>query len=154
MHSPLDPRAATRSLAWGPAIMAVAALVACSSATSTAAPTATARPAAVTAKAKAAAKLTAKKIAACEARKPGAQIYVRDDDPGAQVLGQELGGHWRWNYSVGRCQSALDFTIAAAGQADGECTTIGYVADNPGWNPNAIPAPKLKNVAGEAGPGC
>lgn len=96
----------------------------------------------------------AKAIAACRARKQTGEIYVRTVDPGATTQAQELGGEWNWDYTTGTCLDSLDFTLASAGTASGECTTVGYVSGNPGYDVNAAPAPALKGVAGEAGPGC
>jgi hypothetical protein len=36
----------------------------------------------------------------------------------------------------------------------GYCTQAGYVADNPGYDPNATPAALLSKVAAQAGPAC
>jgi hypothetical protein len=105
------------------------------------------------AKAKAAAQ--AKAVSACFARKPASgQLYVRTTEPGLQANASELGANWSWDYVTGTCMDAMDSTIAGAGTADGECTTVGYVADNPGYDANAVPAPPLPAVANEAGPGC
>ena len=93
-------------------------------------------------------------IAACQARKPTGEIYVRTVDPGASTLAQQLGGAWQWDYTTGKCLDSVDFATATAGTAPGECTTVGYVADNPGYNPNATDPAPIRHLAGEAGPGC
>lgn len=73
----------------------------------------------------------------------------RDDDPGASIMADEIG-----NTDYADCKSSLADFAATAGQAPGECTTIALASDNPGYNVNAIPAPRLKDVIESAGPGC
>jgi hypothetical protein len=97
---------------------------------------------------------SSKAIAACYKRPAGAELYVRTSEPGTQAIAQEIGGEWGWDYTTSQCLDAMDDTIATAGTASGECTQAGYVADNPGYDANAVPAPALSNVADEAGPGC
>jgi len=36
----------------------------------------------------------------------------------------------------------------------GNCTQVGFVSQNPGYNPNATPARPLKSVVAQAGPAC
>jgi hypothetical protein len=82
-------------------------------------------------------------------------LIVRSAEPGTRAVATEIGGEWDWDYSGGgRCESAMDFTVETAGTADGECTTIGYVKDNPGYDVNEVPAPPIGDVAAQAGPGC
>jgi hypothetical protein len=92
--------------------------------------------------------------AECAARKASGDLYVRTTEPGLQAQAREIAGSWDWDASAGKCVSALAFTIATAGKADGECTTLGYTAGNRGYNPRARPAAPLRDLAGEAGPGC
>jgi len=87
---------------------------------------------------------------ACDSKPAGPEVYVRTVLPGASTVAQELGGEYHW--VQGHCLDVTDFTAATAGTASGECTTIGYVSQNPGYNANA--APPLKDIASEAGPGC
>ena len=150
MPDPCNSRTAKRLIARGPAIIATAALVACGGAAPSSAPSAAAAPAAA-AKAKAA----AREISACSKRPDmSGDLYVRTVEPGLQAQAQEIGGGWSWDSTSGKCLDSLDFTLATAGRADGECTTVGYKSGNPGYNPDAAPAAKLKTIAGEAGPGC
>lgn len=79
----------------------------------------------------------------------GQDLIVRDDDPQASVLAQEIG-----EVDLGNCTSSLDDFQQTAGQAPGECTTIAWAKDNPGYDVNAVPAPPLKDVIESAGPGC
>jgi hypothetical protein len=74
--------------------------------------------------------------------------------PGTATEAQELGGEWRWDWTTGKCLTSVQLTIATAPTEPGECTTVGYVADNPGYDVNGTPAPPLPDVADEAGPGC
>ncbi len=93
--------------------------------------------------------------AACTARKPAyGDILVRDDDPGASVMAQELGGGYVWDHVTGICLDAVEWAAATAGRGPGECTTIALASDNPGYDANAVPAPRLKHVIRSAGPGC
>lgn len=76
-------------------------------------------------------------------------LIVRDDDPGAQILAQEVG-----EANLGNCTTTLSSFAQTAGQAAGECSTIAWAKDNPGYDVNAVPAPPLKDVIQSAGPGC
>jgi hypothetical protein len=74
---------------------------------------------------------------------------VRDSDPGASVMADEIG-----NTDYVDCKSSLADFAATAGQAPGECTTIALASDNPGYKVNQVPARPLKDVIESAGPGC
>lgn len=74
---------------------------------------------------------------------------MRDDDPGASVIASEIG-----EVDIEYCTSSLTDFQQTAGQAAGECTTIAWAKDNPGYDVNAVPAPPLKHVIESAGPGC
>jgi len=92
---------------------------------------------------------------ACDNRPDASgDIYVRMVPPGVPAQAQELGGEWRWNSSLGKCQTSVQLMISTAPISAGNCTQVGYVADNPGYDPNATPAAPLKNVAAQAGPAC
>jgi hypothetical protein len=93
--------------------------------------------------------------AACAARGfASADIYVRWTDPGVPWTAQELGGEWVWNVALGKCLTSVQMEIAASPPGAGNCTQVGYVADNPGYDVNATPAPPLEDVAAETGPAC
>ncbi|HEX3713119.1 MAG TPA: hypothetical protein VHV09_10010 [Trebonia sp.] len=92
--------------------------------------------------------------AECAARKTSGDLYVRTAEPGRLARARETGGKWVWDNATGKCLSALAYTITTAGKASGECTTVGYVADNRGYDPHALPAAALPDRAGEAGSGC
>jgi Protein of unknown function (DUF2510) len=92
---------------------------------------------------------------ACSARPMASgDIYVRMIVPGVAPVAQELGGEWVWDVSSGKCLTSVQMMIAAAPQVSGNCTQVGYAADNPGYDPNATPAAPLAEVAAESGPAC
>lgn len=94
-------------------------------------------------------------VNACYARKPAyGDLVVRDSDPGASVMAQEVGGAYAWDHVTGKCLDAVSWLAATAGQGPGECTTIAKASDNPGYDVNEVPAPPLKDVIESAGPGC
>lgn len=81
-------------------------------------------------------------------------IYVRMIVPGTQPQAQELGGEWGWNNELNECETSVQRTISTAPMTAGSCTQVGYAADNPDYDPDAVPAPPLTNVAAQAGPAC
>lgn len=87
--------------------------------------------------------------AACKLKDQGPDYIVRDADPGASVLASEVGP-----VDLADCKTTLDDFPGTAGQGPGECTTIALASDNPGYNVDASPAPRLKHVIMSAGPGC
>jgi hypothetical protein len=74
--------------------------------------------------------------------------------PGTQWTAQQLGGEWVWNATRGKCLTSVQMMIATAPLSAGNCTQVGYVADNPGYDPNATVAAPLTHVAAQAGPAC
>jgi hypothetical protein len=76
-------------------------------------------------------------------------LIERDDDPGAQILAAEIG-----EVDLENCVTTLSEFQQTAGQGAGECTTIAWASDNPGYDVNKIPAAPLKDVIESAGPGC
>jgi hypothetical protein len=74
--------------------------------------------------------------------------------PGVPPQAQELGGEWRWDNATNKCLTSVQLIIATAPLSAGNCTQVGYVADNPGYDPNANVAAPLKHVAAQAGPAC
>lgn len=92
---------------------------------------------------------------ACYARSMASgDIYVRMIVPGLAPVAQELGGEWVWDVSTGKCLTSAQMAIATAPQVPGNCTQVGYAADNPGYDPNATPAAPLEKVTAESGPAC
>jgi hypothetical protein len=122
----------------------------------TASPAAAAHPSsAARPKPSAAGKATPKAEAACEKRAfASGDIYVRMLSPGTQWTAQQLGGEWGWNATLGKCLTSVQMMIATAPTVAGSCTQVGYVADNPGYDPNAAVAAPLMRVVAQAGPAC
>jgi hypothetical protein len=97
----------------------------------------------------------AKAEAACGKRGfASGDIYVRMLSPGIQWTAQELGGEWGWNASLDKCLTSVQMAIATAPRSAGNCTQVGYAADNPGYDPNATVAAPLMHVVAQAGPAC
>lgn len=124
--------------------------------TGAASPAVTVRPSAAgTSKPSAKPKSTAQAEAACDRRGfASGDIYVRMLSPGIQWTAQQLGGEWVWNNTLGKCLTSVQMVIATAPMVPGSCTQVGYVADNPGYDPNANVAAPLKQIAEQAGPAC
>jgi hypothetical protein len=98
---------------------------------------------------------TTKAEAACGKRGfTSGDIYVRMLSPGIQWTAQELGGEWTWNAVLNKCMTSVQLMIATAPLSSGNCTQVGYKADNPGYDPNATVAAPLRRVAAQAGPAC
>jgi len=103
---------------------------------------------------------TAKKASAaaenaCDNRPDASgDIYVRMITPGVSPQAQELGGEWRWDYALNKCETSVQMMISGAPMTAGNCTQVGYVVDNPDYDPNATPAEPLKNIVAQAGPAC
>ena len=92
---------------------------------------------------------------ACHKRAPASgDIYVRTLRPGAHWTARELGGGWAWNGTLRECLTAVQAVIATAPLGAGDCTQVGYAADNPGYDPNAAVAAALARVVKHAGPAC
>ena len=91
---------------------------------------------------------------ACNERSASADIYVRTVAPGLSPKAKRLGGKWGWDHVTSKCLTSVQYAVATAPLGAGHCTQVGYVADNPGYNANATPAPPLAHVAAQAGPAC
>jgi hypothetical protein len=74
--------------------------------------------------------------------------------PGEAPAAQQLGGEWQWDNTTDKCLTAVQWDIATAPRSSGNCTQVGYVADNPGYDVNATVAPPLTHVVAQAGPAC
>jgi hypothetical protein len=106
------------------------------------------------ARASAAAVASAKAVDACAKRPPASgDILVRTVTPGGSPQARQLGGKWAWDHSSNKCLTSVQLVMATAPLSAGDCTQVGYVADNPGYDPNATAAP-LPHVAAHAGPAC
>jgi hypothetical protein len=106
-------------------------------------------------RASATAKLIAKAEDACSKKPPASgDIYVRMITPGDSAQAQRLGGEWVWDHVTNKCLTSVQMTIATAPLSAGNCTQVGYVADNPGYDSNAAEPALLADVAAQAGPAC
>jgi hypothetical protein len=116
-------------------------VAACGPAASSSAPVAAARPAAARA---------AKPSPSPSCTRTTTFDYIeRTTEPGLQPQAGEIG-----NTDYSDCEDSLADFAETAGQADGECTTVALASSNPGYDPDAVPAPPLKGVIESAGPGC
>jgi hypothetical protein len=105
--------------------------------------------------ASAASKAIAAAEEACEKRGfSSGDVYLRMTQPGEAPVAQQLGGEWEWDYITDKCLTAVQWDIATAPRSAGNCTQVGYVADNPGYDVNATVAPPLMHVVAQAGPAC
>lgn len=97
----------------------------------------------------------AKAVDACDDR-PAASgdIYLRIIAPGTSPQAQQLGGEWRWDSSTNKCLTSVQLMMATAPRSSGNCTQVGYVADNPGYDPNTAVAAPLTHVVAQVGPAC
>jgi len=74
--------------------------------------------------------------------------------PGVSPQAERVGGEWGWDPATSKCLTSVQYAIATAARSAGNCTQIGYVADNPGYVMKATAAPPLARVAAQAGPAC
>ena len=89
----------------------------------------------------------------CEARGfASGDLLVRMITPGQPAITQELGGEWIWNSTTKTCDTSVQMMIFTAPTTPGDCTQVGYVADNPGYNQNATPAPPLDEITASKRP--
>jgi hypothetical protein len=92
--------------------------------------------------------------AACAEKTPGPDTYVRTVDPGEDTTAEDTGGNYQWNYGKGECMSAVQYALSQAVPFGGDCVTVAYASDNPGYDTGSDPAPPLSHVIAQAGPGC
>lgn len=105
--------------------------------------------------ASAASKAIAAAEKACQKRGfSSGDIYLRMIQPGEAPVAQQLGGEWQWDNTTDKCLTAVQWDIATAPRSAGNCTQVGYVSDNPGYDVNATVAPPLTHVVAQAGPAC
>ncbi|MEU0253299.1 hypothetical protein ABZ299_12485 [Streptomyces sp. NPDC006184] len=52
------------------------------------------------------------------------------------------------------CESTLDTVRRTSPTVDGACTEAAWASDNPGYDADATPAKRLKNVQVSVGPAC
>lgn len=58
--------------------------------------------------------------------------------PGVPAQAQELGGEWRWDSVTRKCLTSVQLMIATVPTTAGNCTQVGYVAGNPGYEWTAV----------------
>jgi len=76
-------------------------------------------------------------------------IFVWMRTPGVPDYAQRLGGIDQQN-----CESSFKTLAASAPTTPGSCTQGAWVSDNPGYDPDATPAKRLKRVQFSVGPDC
>lgn len=76
-------------------------------------------------------------------------IFMWMRSPGIPDYAQRLGGINQQN-----CESSFKTLAATAPTTPGSCTEGAWVSDNPGYDPEATPAKRLKKVQFSVGPGC
>jgi hypothetical protein len=112
-------------------------------------------PSSAASRASAVSKAIAKAEDACYKRPPASgDIYVRTITPGVSPQAQQLGGGWAWDHASNKCLTSAQMVMATAPVSSGNCTQVGYVADNPGYDPNTTVAAPLMHVAAQKGPAC
>lgn len=80
---------------------------------------------------------------------PSRDVYVWMRVPGVPDSAQELG-----DYSACGQQPTFDMIRDTSPTTEGTCTESAWVSDNPGYNPDAEPAERLKKVQVSIGPAC
>lgn len=66
-------------------------------------------------------------------------------------MGNVLGAGWVWDFGNKRCITNVEFALGSNPPLAGFCTQVAYVRDNPGWNPDQAPSPRLRKIIAEAG---
>lgn len=69
--------------------------------------------------------------------------------PTLQDSAQELG-----EVDLANCTPTVDTIMSTSPTGAGYCTEVAYADQNPGYNADATPAPRLKHVIEEVGAGC
>jgi hypothetical protein len=90
----------------------------------------------------------------CDAQSKATEdIFVRLITPLQTPVAERLRAT-AWNATTQTCDSSMQMILSSAPSDAGHCTQVGYVAYNPGYNPNATPAAPLRKVVASAGPTC
>lgn len=86
----------------------------------------------------------------CRSRKPDyGDLIVRTMVPLVSAHAQVLGDQWSWDERTQTCVTGVEFLLDAT--QPGECTEIGTVSDNPGFDLEEDPAPRLTDVLDSRG---
>ncbi|MGW0764648.1 hypothetical protein [Streptomyces sp. NPDC002676] len=80
---------------------------------------------------------------------PTRDVIVWYKVPGMPDSAQVLG-----NYYLGTCETTFQWLPKASPTTPGTCTQAAWASDNPGYNADATPAKRLKNVQVSVGPAC
>lgn len=86
--------------------------------------------------------------ATCNLKSQG-DIIERVIVPGQPATAQQLGG-----VNLQNCTLAFSNLAAETSKDPGFCTQAAWLADNPGYDVNAVPAAPLKRVQAQAGAAC
>jgi hypothetical protein len=79
------------------------------------------------------------------------EIFVWSTDPELPPYAWRLGGGWTWNVAEKRCMTSVEFALASNPPGEDFCTQVGLVSENPGYDTEATPAPRLQRIVAEAG---
>ncbi|MFE3522235.1 hypothetical protein ACFXOD_11675 [Streptomyces sp. NPDC059161] len=80
---------------------------------------------------------------------PTRDIIVWVKVPDVPASAQELG-----NYNAATCESTFTWLEQTSPKEAGDCLEAAWASDNPGYNVDAEPAPRLKKVQVAVGPAC
>lgn len=86
--------------------------------------------------------------AACTMTSSG-DIIERRVTPLGPATAEQLG-----SVDLVNCVATMSELAKETSTDPGYCTTAAWAADNPGYNPDAVPAPPLKKIQAQAGMGC
>jgi hypothetical protein len=98
--------------------------------------------------------LSAAEKACSERSAEAGGIYVRTIKHGGSPQARRLAPQWGWDDTASKCLTAAEVAVATAPQETGDCTQVGYVTKNPGYDLKAARPSPLKHVAAEAGSAC
>ena len=94
-------------------------------------------------------------VAACDAKPSNyPDILVREKDPTRPYAAQQLGGNYAYNYRTNKCEDGVTYALSTVADLPGYCVQVAEASDNPGYNPDASPAPRLKKVVASKGSAC
>lgn len=91
----------------------------------------------------------AKPSASAKSCPPTRDVLVWTKFDGVPAAAAELG-----NYNAATCEPMFNWLTETSPTNAGDCTEAAWASDNPGYNVDADPAPKLKHIQLEIGPAC
>jgi hypothetical protein len=86
--------------------------------------------------------------------KPTSCPPTRDVIVWMRIPGSPNAAELHGNYFQRTCQTTFEWVKETSGTDTGDCTEAAWASDNPGYNVDATPAPRLKKVQVSVGPGC